>query len=95
MKIKRVLLVVGALSNCILLSGCGGTYSSGWKYDAKEIWIEDAPFNSSYYFPNENNNLKYKEESTNKWFRIVLKYDYENFERVFMGQPYQIVRKTF
>lgn len=28
MKIKRVLLVVGALSNCVLLSGCGGHYDT-------------------------------------------------------------------
>ena len=94
MKIKRVLLVVGALSNCILLSSCG-TKSSGWRYDAKRILVVISDACDMYLtriFDNEDNDLMYKEESTNKWYRIIIKRTYEKEEEVFQDYPYQIER---
>ena len=89
MKIKRVLLVVGALSNCVLLSGCSGHYDTEWQHDAREIIVTISEGNWKFYI-DENRNLMYKEEYNSKWYRIHIKESYDAEEIVYQDFQYQI-----
>lgn len=91
MKIKRVLLVVGALSNCVLLSGCGGYCDTEWRYDAREILVKISEGNWRFFIDEDHNrSLMYKEEYNSKWHRIHIKESYNASEIVYQNFPYQI-----
>ena len=90
MKIKRVLLVVGALSNCVLLSGCGHC-DTEWQHDAREIIVTISEGNWRFFIDEDHNrSLMYKEEYNSKWYRIHIKESYDAQEIVYQDFPYQI-----
>lgn len=91
MKIRKILLVVGALSNCVLLSGCGGHYDTEWQHDARQI-IVTVDKDSWKFFIDEDHTLMYKEECNSKWYRIRIKQSYYANEIVYQDFPYQIIK---